>query len=174
MFSTKYIILFIGLYLAALLQASFLPHFKIYGGELNLIFVIVFIVSFFQKAFQGARLPVVIFVGFLAGLFLDFFSPAMFGFYAIAFALMALLIAKTALSFERVKFLSFLLVFVPFFVCFHILSFVVSRGAGFLSLFDPLFFIFSFIFNFVIASFLYLVVRPKWKKYEPKVSFNKW
>lgn len=71
-------------YLSALLQSSFLPHF--YYINLVIVIVVFFNLYEFEKNSFG------IYLAFLGGLFLDFLSSYFFGFYTILLVLISLFI----------------------------------------------------------------------------------
>lgn len=63
-------------YLFSLLQNSFFASYSLFGAMLNLVFVLFFLLSFFEK---GNGLYKILFLPFLAGFFLDIFSYADIG-----------------------------------------------------------------------------------------------
>ena len=72
----NYIVIFIVLFIASLLQVSFFPYFAILGSVPNLVLVVFFLVIFFEPQqfyMQGS------FTAIVAGLFLDIFLPSQFG-----------------------------------------------------------------------------------------------
>ena len=72
----RLLIIFLLFTLLVILQTSFLVHFNIMGAMLNLIFILYFVVVFFegsQKYIQG------IFSAIVAGFFLEIFSSFYFG-----------------------------------------------------------------------------------------------
>src|SRR3989344_9054817 len=72
----RLLVIFLLFSLLAILQTSFLTHFSIMGTSLNLIFILFYLVVFFessQKYIQG------IFSAIMAGFFLDTLSLLYFG-----------------------------------------------------------------------------------------------
>ncbi|MDO8503331.1 MAG: rod shape-determining protein MreD [bacterium] len=75
----KVIALFFLLFILALIQTSFLPHFGFNGFSPNLILIAVVIVSFFEKPAGNAGFT----SAFLGGLLSDIFSGKFFGFWIV-------------------------------------------------------------------------------------------
>lgn len=72
----KYIIFFALFFFLALFQASFLPYFAIASASANLVFVLFFLVIFFERdrGFENG-----FFAAVVAGFFSDMFLPSYFG-----------------------------------------------------------------------------------------------
>ena len=90
----RLLIIFLLLAILGILQTSFLAHLNIMGVGPNLIFILYFLVFFFeepQKYIQG------IFSAVVAGFFLDTFSPFYFG-VSIILLLIVNFILKYVLS----------------------------------------------------------------------------
>ena len=90
----RLLILFLLFGFLAILQTSFLAHFNIMGATLNLVFILFFLVVFFeesQKYIQG------IFSAITAGFFLDILSSSYFG-VTIVLLLIVTFILKYLLS----------------------------------------------------------------------------
>lgn len=66
-------------YFLALLQASFLPHFSVFGIVPNIVLFFVFLINLFEKNERTTGLI----AAFAAGLFLDIFSGGFIGFYIL-------------------------------------------------------------------------------------------
>lgn len=60
-------------FLFSLIQVSFLPYFGVTAASINLIFILFFILIFFDKNREG------FFVALIAGFFVDVFLPSYFG-----------------------------------------------------------------------------------------------
>ena len=84
----KILILIILLYFLALLQTSFLVHFRIWGIIPNLILVLVILWNFFEKEQALAGL----FCALAAGLLLDIFSNRFIGFSVLISLVIAIFI----------------------------------------------------------------------------------
>jgi rod shape-determining protein MreD len=69
----------IAFYFLALFQASFMPHFGIYGVIPNIVLLAIFTVNFFEKQEGKVGFLVAIFGGF----FMDIFSGRFLGFYVL-------------------------------------------------------------------------------------------
>jgi rod shape-determining protein MreD len=84
----KIIILIILFYFLALLQTSFLVHFRVLGFIPNLIFILVIFWNFFEKSedFLG------VFNALIGGFFLDVFSDRIIGFNILILLALALFI----------------------------------------------------------------------------------
>lgn len=77
----RYLIITLLFFVFALLQASFLPYFNIFGANLNIVFILFFILIFFNKNREG------FFIAIIAGIFLDLFLPLYFGLSIISLLL---------------------------------------------------------------------------------------
>lgn len=76
----KYLVITVLFYLFAVLQNSFFAHFNLFGEIPNLVFIIFFLLIFFEpKRPKGYPNYQVIFYAISAGLFLDFFAQTYFG-----------------------------------------------------------------------------------------------
>ena len=71
-----YIIIFFLFYLFAILQNSFLVHFNLFGVIPNLVFILFFILVFFEKP---KNYYAICFYAITAGFFLDVFAYSYFG-----------------------------------------------------------------------------------------------
>jgi cell shape-determining protein MreD len=85
------IIIFPLFYFFAILQTSFLIYFNLFGSIPNLIFVLFFISIFYTPK---NNYYFIIFVGLLAGIFLDIISISQFGISIILLIIIGLLIKK--------------------------------------------------------------------------------
>jgi len=107
----------------AILQSSFFIHFSIYNAKLNLIFIAIFLFSFFSKNSELTNVnknSLVLWVGIIGGLSLDTISAYPFGVFTLTFLLLAVLIEKAATSFSKYNIISFSLAFFVAFLFFKI------------------------------------------------------
>ena len=84
----RILILTLFFYLLALLQTSFLVHFRMLGFVPNIIFIAVILINLFEKPKKYSGL----YAGFIGGLFLDIFSSAFIGFYMLILIAVSLFI----------------------------------------------------------------------------------
>lgn len=89
----KYFFITILFLFLALSQASFLPFFNIFGGQLNVIFILFFIIIFFAK--KNTLSFGNIFLSVVAGFFTDVYSTSLFGSYIVSFLIIAFFIKKS-------------------------------------------------------------------------------
>ncbi len=82
----KYIIITLLFFLFAVLQTSFLPYFNIAGSTPSLIFILFFILIFFETPLSSEGF----FMAIIAGFFADIFLPSFFGLSIIAFLIIYL------------------------------------------------------------------------------------
>lgn len=87
----KTLIIIILFYFFALLQNSFFIHFNLFGAVPNLVFILFFLLVFFEK--KNHNYPVILWA-IVAGLFLDIFSDASFGVSIVLLIIIGLLIKK--------------------------------------------------------------------------------
>ena len=84
----RVLIIILGFYLLALLQASFFVHFRLAGIAPNFILIAVLLINVFEKPQKNTG----ILAGFIGGFFLDVFSSNPIGFYTLILLGSALLI----------------------------------------------------------------------------------
>lgn len=84
----KVLLALISFYLLALLQTSFLTHFRIWGIVPNFILISVILINILEKPQKNAG----IIAGLLGGFFLDIFSSNPIGFYTLILLASAFLI----------------------------------------------------------------------------------
>ena len=92
----KYTIITVLLYFLSVFQNGFLPHFNIMGAFLNLIFIVFFILIFFESKNQLHGF----FIAILSGFFLDVFLSSDFG-VSIILLLLIYFLTSTAKHFFR-------------------------------------------------------------------------
>ncbi|MFH1780560.1 MAG: rod shape-determining protein MreD [bacterium] len=77
----RILILLAGFYLLALLQTSFLIHFRVWGMIPNFILISILLINVLEKPQNNIG----ILAGFIGGFLLDVFSSHLIGFYALSF-----------------------------------------------------------------------------------------
>jgi len=82
----RYCLLFVILYVCAVLQTSFLVHFAVGGFVLNVVLLVVIGIAFIQP--QGSLFPMA--AAASGGFFLDVFSGKPFGYYLVILFVIAL------------------------------------------------------------------------------------
>ena len=147
----KYPILFLLFFIAAIMQASLLPYILIWGAMPNLIFIIFFIVIFFEdlplqeSSHQSSE---GFFLALAAGFFLDILFPSYFGVSIIA--LLAIYFLKKATAHFLQQTNDTYLIF--YFIIMFALGFAVYQG--FVYVFSLLFHI-EFLVGFYISAQLF-------------------
>lgn len=122
----KYILAFFIFWISVILQTSFLAHFSILGGTINLVFVLFFLFTFFEN--PGAYFGVINAV--FAGFFLDVFSHTYFG-LSIASLVLIYFINKYGIYILDKKKDKFPVVyFVPLFVISFLLYGLIANNFG--------------------------------------------
>ena len=96
----KTLIIILLFYFFAILQNSFFAHFSLFGAVPNLIFILFFLIIFFQKNISYYW---VIFYSVVSGLFLDIFSYTYFGVSVIILLAIGFLIKKIQLLLKEKK-----------------------------------------------------------------------
>lgn len=97
----KIFLLFFVFYFLALIQASFLPHFIIYGTTLNLIAFAVILINFIEKP-EG---KLGFFSAFWGGFLLDAFSGNFIGLYVLIFLAITFFLKIIFPKYMRISFL---------------------------------------------------------------------
>ena len=72
----KFLIIALLFFFFSIFQNSFLPYFNIMGTSLNLVFILFFILIFFEDKYEYVQ---GFFLAIIAGFFLDTFLPFYFG-----------------------------------------------------------------------------------------------
>lgn len=96
----RLLIIFLLFGFLGILQTSFLVHFNIMGSTPNLIFILYFVVVFFegsQKYIQG------IFSAIIAGFFLDALSLSYFGLSIISLLIITFILKKTLFLLKKTR-----------------------------------------------------------------------
>jgi rod shape-determining protein MreD len=88
----KTLVIIFLFYLFALLQNSFFTHFNLFGVTPNLVFILFFLIVFFEGENKNYQ---IIFFAVTAGFFLDIFSNTYLGPSIILLIIMGFLLKKT-------------------------------------------------------------------------------
>lgn len=161
----QYLALIIGFSVLVLIQTSVLGHFSIYGTKLNLIFIAVFLLSFFEspnnelgKVSVGIAVP----AGVIGGFLLDIFSSLPFGTFTITFLILAVLIKRFNVFLHKSNkaafLIAFFLAFVFYKICFAILAMVLAlvfQGQFFFIWPIKLTALIELVYNFMITGLIY-------------------
>lgn len=155
------------LWILALAQTSFLPHFGIVGRGVHLILIFVFFFVFFENPQKKLG----IFVGLAGGLMLNVLSGLPFGVFSFTFVFLVWLIKKMSSAFYRASPISFFALFVfSFFFyalssfCFtFVLSLLLKRELVFLLNFQLWPALLSLFANLIIAAAVFFLVKFKLK-----------
>ncbi len=141
----KYLILILIFWLLVLFQESFLSHFRILAGGLNLILISIFLLNFLESEENKFG----IFAGFLGGIFLDVSSTLPFGTFILTLIGLSFFIKKAGTLVQKSNLFSFSIIF-----CFSF--FFYKFTAPFLAEFINLIYSGSFnlVFGFNLMSFL--------------------
>lgn len=138
------------LYFFAVLQSSFFTHFVFFGAVLNLVFILFFILVFFngRRKFGYSELILSFFAGFL----LDIFSETRFGVSIVLLILISFFIKKTRENLNEqddpFPLSYFIALFLTSFLLFKVLISV------YLHFFDPIHLRFSVDFK-LLAEIIY-------------------
>lgn len=160
----KFLIATILFYIFAILQNSFIAHFSFLGAMPNLLFVLFFLLIFFE----GKNKTYAVFVSILAGLFLDIFSYNYLGPSIILLLVINFLLKKTKLMLrnteEKYPFVYFLPLFVIYLLIYDLfvalyVYFIDSKGiitqTGLQEVFSVIYStMVAFIFFYVYKNFL--------------------
>lgn len=162
----KTLVIIFLFYFFALLQNSFFTHFNLFGVIPNLVFIIFFLLVFFERKDNNYQ---IIFLAITAGIFLDIFSFTYIGPSIISLIIIGILL-KNAQSLLKNKrdiypFIYFLPLFIIFLLIYNLLSDL------YLYFLDPNKIImafsaetvFSVIYSSFIASLLFYIY--KWQKF---------
>jgi len=145
----KIIFSLILFYFLAIIQTSFLVHYQINGGSLNLVLISIILFNFFEK--KESRLGLII--AGAGGLYLDIFSPYFPGLFALLGIGTALLIRVIKPFFETKKLISFIIILFIILLFYEIILTLVTLSHGFY------FNIFSLIYNFLVGAIFYFLLK---------------
>ncbi len=128
----KYPLIFLAMFIVAIMQNSLLAYFNIAGYFPNLVFIFFFSLVFFENK---KEYELGLFTGLVAGLFLDVMSTSYFGISVIAL-LAVYLLEKLSVYFlkggqDRFSFYYFILLFFGCFLLYNILLYVLSMAFKF-------------------------------------------
>ena len=119
----KILITFILFYIFVLLQISFFAYFNLYGTVPNLVFILFFLLVFFEK--NGRNYQIIIYAA-MAGVFLDIFSYTYLGPSIILLIILGFLLKKAQELLRKGEddypFVYFSSLFVIFILAYYILS----------------------------------------------------
>lgn len=148
-----------------ILQQTLLVGFVFLAGRLNLVLVCLLLYLFFENKKKNFSLA----AGVIVGLLFDIFSPQLFGVFTISLTLACLLVKQLADFFKKSDYIGFTTAFLAFFIfyflCNHAVKFILGmifkvQATGLSIDFETL--AFSLIFNFVLATPFYLLLRKKY------------
>ncbi len=156
-------------YLLAVLQSSFFVRFNIMGIAPNLVFILFFIIIFFEK---NSSYYEIMFWSIVAGFLLDVFSYSYFGVSIVLLLVIGILLKKAMQSLREKKDKYPIAYFMPLFLVFYIFYDVFS--GLFLFFFDPSHIIFSFswslllrtLYNLTVAIFSFYIYKGFVKFYK--------
>ncbi len=135
-------------YVAVLLQTSFFSYFALFGANPDLVFIIFFLLAFFEK--KSAYFSSFI-LGLSAGFFLDIFSAANLGPSIVLLGIFGLLIKKTQNllqnSSDNYPFLYFAPLFAIFLAAYKFLLAFATKM--------PSDMVFSIIYDIILAAVLF-------------------
>lgn len=158
----RLLIIFLLFGFLGILQTSFLVHFNIMGATPNIVFILFFLVVFFeesQKYIQG------IFSAITAGFFLDILSSSYFG-GAIVSLLIIAFILKHLLSLlkktrDKYPIVYFAPLFVLFFIVFNLLLTIAIYSLNSSQVMPRLSWVFliEIVYNLVFALFGFYIYK---------------
>ena len=158
----KILIIIILFYLFALLQNSFFTHFSFFGSIPNLIFILFFLLAFFEKK---NNIYQVYFLAVIAGLLSDIFSYRYLGVSVVLLLIVGFLLKKTQFLLKNREdshpFVYFLPLFLAYFVIYEVVLMIFMRFA------DPahalinldLRFLAGIIYNLLFASIFFYIYK---------------
>lgn len=125
----RYLTIAVLFFLFSLLQVSFLPYLGVAGSSINLVFILFFIVIFFDKNREG------FFVALIAGFFLDVFLPSYFG-ISMVVLLLIYLIKEMVVYFlkesrEKFSIIYFIIMFSSLLIAYYFLMYFALLAFGF-------------------------------------------
>jgi len=145
----KIIFSLILFYLLTIIQTSFLVHYEIKGGLLNIVLISMILFNFFEK--KESKLGFI--VASAGGFYLDIFSPYFPGLFTLLGIATACLIKILKPFFEIKKSVSFVIIMFVALLSYEIILTIATLSHGFY------FNVFSLIYNFLIGVFLYFLIR---------------
>lgn len=125
--SLFYLLLVIVLFVVVIFEQIFLPSAGVFFFKQTLFFIFVFLINFFLP---GAF---AIFISFLAGLLLDFFSAMPFGIFSFVLLILAFFIQFLGKRLHKSSIFSFTIIFVFSILIFTFLPFFLAKLLSFFS-----------------------------------------
>lgn len=160
----KYLFLIVIFYFLAVLQSSFLSYFNILGSVPNLIFVLFFLLIFFDKnknLFDNLLLAI------FAGFFLDIFNTSFLGISVILLVLIYFIIAKLLNSLKSSTDQYPLAYFVPIFIISLLIYQTGNKNLNFSWVFVA-----DVFYNLIFALIGYFIFRKFLGKDTRQLSLN--
>jgi rod shape-determining protein MreD len=146
-------------YFLALYQTSFLIHYEVNGGFLNLILISIILINFFEKKEEKSG----IFIGAIGGFYLDIFSPYIPGFFTLLGIAISFLIKLLKPFFETKKSISFFIIFFTTLLFYEIVLAITTIGHNFF------FNIFSFLYNLLMGAVIYFSIKFLYVFFQQKI-----
>lgn len=145
----KILFLLIFFYLSAIIQTSFLVHYEIKGGSLNLVLISIILFNFFENKKSKSGLV----IGGAGGFYLDVFSPYLPGIFTLLGIGTALLVRLLQPFFEAKKHISFFIILFIVLSSYEIILTIPTLIHGFY------FNVFNLIYNFLVSIILYFLIK---------------
>ena len=115
----KLLIVIFFSYIFALLQYSFLTQFSLFGTVPNLVFILFFLVVFFEK--EDIDYKIIIWSA-IAGIFLDLFSYNYLGLSTVLFIVLGFVFKKIQMSLKNTEGKYPFFYFLPLFIIFLLIT----------------------------------------------------
>lgn len=166
----RFTAIFLLFYFLAILQNSFFSQFQIFGGSLNIIFVLFFIFTFFSKRKVIRTDSEKVFYTITAGLFLDIFSNLHFGVSIFSIFITGLLINKIQNSlqskYDNFPVSYFIPIFIVSFSVYRLLVFLFSNIANISNISVAISFVFvsDIIYNLIFSLVLFFLYKKYFMK----------
>ena len=145
----KVVFSLIFFYLLVVIQTSFLVHYEVKGGLLNLVLVSIILFNFFEKNESKSGLI----IGGIGGLCLDIFSPYFPGLFTLLGIAAALLVKLLKPFFETKKSISFLIILLIVLLSYEIILTLMTLVRGFY------FNVFNLLYNLAAGAIIYFLVK---------------
>lgn len=156
----KIIFSLIFFYLLAIIQTSFLVHYGIRGGLLNIVLISIILFNFFEK--KESKLGFI--VGAAGGFYLDIFSPYFPGLFTLVGMAASILIRTLKPFFEIKKFISFVIILSIVLLFYEIILTLAILSNGFY------FNVFSLIYNFLVGVVIYFLVKISYVQIQKRIK----
>ena len=145
----KVVFSLIFFYFLALIQASFLVHYGINGGTLNLVLVSIILFNFFEKSESKSGFL----IGGVGGFYLDIFSPYFPGLFTLLGIAAAFLIRILKPFFDIKKFISFIIILFIILLSYEIILSLATLAHGFY------FNVFNLLYNFLAGILIFVLLK---------------